>query len=235
LVKVPISDRKEDVLSLAKLGEDELIGLPASRPAKIYIVDDDASVRKSTAFLLASAGFGSRSFVSGVDFLESAPDLPPGLVLLDLRMPQMDGLGVLNQIMQGDRRKFEVVVITGHGDLPTAVQAMKAGARDFLEKPYQEASFIQLVSELLTQLEEGANDIAKEERCRAAITGLTCREREVLCLLADGQANKSIANRMGLSVRTVEMHRGNMLNKLKVKTVAEAVRIAFEGKISLSL
>lgn len=199
----------------------------------VYVVDDDSSVRRSTSILLSTAGFASRPFVSGTDFLEEVARLRPGVVLLDLRMPELDGLSILKQLPEPVRPLLPVVVITGHGDLPTAVRAMKIGARDFLEKPFEEAALIQVLDSAFVDLQASMAEQSRRGDQRALMSQLTEREFDVLRALAQGHPNKVVAHQLGISVRTVEMHRAKLFDRLGVRALAEAVKIAYEAGVEL--
>lgn len=199
----------------------------------VYIVDDDQLVRRSTSFLLNSAGYVTRAFLSGRDFLGELPALQPGITLLDVRMPDIDGLAVLDQMPGDIRPAFPVVVITGHGDLPTAVRAMKLGAKDFLEKPFSEEALFEIVETIFAKLPGDVEHISRRDHARALIGNLSPRELDVLRGLFVGEPNKLVAHDLGLSVRTVEMHRAKMLGRLGVRTLPDAIRILFLAEISL--
>jgi two-component system response regulator FixJ len=163
---------------------------------------------------------------SGRAFLDAAPDADPGCVLLDVRMPEIDGLQVIE--MLGARiTQLPVIVMTGHGDIATAVRAMKLGASDFLEKPFEEAALIETIERVFVTLGQHVlvADRCSDAKCR--LDTLTKRENDVLCGLASGLSNKVLAYRLGLSVRTVEMHRSNMMNRLAVRSLPEALRLAY--------
>lgn len=199
----------------------------------VYVLDDESEVRRSLGFFLKAAGFRPRPYLTGEDFLAEAGDLPPGCVLLDMRMPELDGLTVIERL--GSRlRRLPVILMTGHGDIGTAVRAMKLGAIDFLEKPFEE-------SVLIAALERGfamlSRDIEEERERREAeqqMEALTPRERDVLALLSEGKSNKEVAIALDLSVRTVEMHRATMFDRLGVRTLPEALRLAFRAGIDLA-
>ncbi|KTE20032.1 hypothetical protein ATE67_11590 [Sphingopyxis sp. H050] len=200
---------------------------------RVYIVDDDQMVRRSTSFLLNSAGYTVRAFISGRDFLSELKGLQPGITLLDVRMPDMDGLAVLEH-MPGDMRPlFPVVVVTGHGDLPTAVRAMKLGARDFLGKPFAEEALFEVLETISARLADEVDHISRRDRSRALIGTLSPRELEVLRGLIGGESNKVVAHNLGLSVRTVEMHRAKMLDRLGVRTLPDAIRTLFMAELKL--
>lgn len=193
----------------------------------VYIVDDDASLRRSTSFLLRQAGFGPRAFSSAADFLHEASHLAPGVLLLDIRMPGKDGFALVDDLPSSLSALFPVVMVTGHGDLASAVQAMRHGVRDFLEKPYEEHELIDAVTRLSEELNGRVTRIEQRNAALGRTGRLTNREREVLLLLAYGKPNKTVAHELQLSVRTVEMHRAQMFERLGVKTLPEAALLAF--------
>lgn len=197
-----------------------------------YVVDDEEVVRRSLVLLLRSAGFAARAFPSGAAFLRaSAEGLPFGCVLLDLRMPDLDGLSVQRQIVaQG--LDLPVIIVTAHGDVPLAVEAMKLGASDFIEKPYDGEALLQAAAHALAR---GAEARARSQEATEAaerIATLTARELEVLQGLITGKQNKEIARGLGLSPRTVEIHRANVMEKLGVRSLPEAVRIALSAGLA---
>jgi two-component system response regulator FixJ len=192
----------------------------------VHLVDDDAAIRRSVGFMLKTSGHRVESYESGADLLKDSAKLDEGCILLDIRMPGMDGLEV-QQALQEKGVGLPVIIMTGHGDVSLAVRAMKAGAVDFIEKPFEKNA-------LLASLEEGYRRLshkgATEDRMRDAtvrLLGLTGRERDVLDGLAQGLPNKTIAYDLGISPRTVEIHRANLMTKLGVRSLAEALRIAF--------
>jgi two-component system response regulator FixJ len=190
----------------------------------VYIVDDDAGVRRSLERLLDSAGLRARSYESPLAFLDAAVELSAGCVLLDVRMPGMDGL-----TLQAWLAKLEValpvIVITGQGDVQTAVRAMKAGAVDFIEKPYNDESLLNAIETALARA--GRPDRAHEAgKAKQRVAELTPRERQVLDALVAGHPNKVIAYDLGISVRTVEVHRARMMERLGVRQLAEAIRLS---------
>jgi two-component system response regulator FixJ len=196
----------------------------------VYIVDDDAAVRRSLERLLESAGFKAVSFETPTAFLDAASGLSDGCVLLDVRMPVVDGLSV-----QASLAKFEirlpVIVMTGQGDIQTAVRAMKAGAVDFIEKPFDDDDLLNAVETALTRSGRPERDReAVEAAERLAV--LSRREREVLDALMAGHPNKVIAFDLGISVRTVEVHRARMMSRLGVRQLAEAIRLAVMARMA---
>ena len=192
----------------------------------VHIVDDEAVVRRSLALLLQSAGFGCQSHPSGEAFLQAAGSgLPFGCVLLDIRMPGLDGLDVLQE-MEKRGLRLPVVVVTAHGDIPLAVDAMKAGACDFVEKPYSADTILGAVTAALRRGDEVMERAREASDAAARVASLTPRESEVLQGLLAGRQNKVIAIDLGLSPRTVEIHRANLMSKLGVGSLSEAVRMA---------
>ncbi|HEV7328486.1 MAG TPA: response regulator [Bosea sp. (in: a-proteobacteria)] len=190
----------------------------------VYVVDDDPAIRRSLERLLDAAGFRVTSFATPAAFLGVADNLAMGCVMLDLRMPKMDGFEVLARLAQLNP-DLPVIVITAQGDVPTAVRTMKAGAVDFIEKPYSDDALIAAIEAALnTGAAKGrAGDIAA---AALLIDSLSPREREVLEALVAGQPNKIIAFSLGLSVRTVEVHRSRMMDRLGVRQLGQAVRLS---------
>jgi len=196
----------------------------------IYLVDDDDAVRRSASFMLKTSGFEVRAFASGVELLKDVKHLDPGCILLDIRMPDMDGLEVQEEL--NDRGvTMPVIVLTGHGDVATAVTAMKNGASDFLEKPFEKASLLDAIGRAAETLGRHDAASASEREAKVRIAALTPRERDVLRELARGHPNKTIAYDLGISPRTVEVHRANVMSKLDVRSLSEALRIAFAARI----
>jgi two-component system response regulator FixJ len=193
----------------------------------VYIVDDDDALRQSVEVLLdVAGGFATRSFASGEDFLDQLPHLEAGCVLLDLNMPGLNGLEVLRRLQQIDDR-FETILLTGQGDIGVAVEAMKAGAVDFIEKPYDNRMLLNALANGFARIEDREKEASAIQSARVGIDRLTPREKDVLLGLIDGKANKIIAYELDISPRTVEIYRANLMDKLGVRSVAEAVRIAF--------
>lgn len=196
----------------------------------IYIVDDDPAVRDSLAVLLEVEGFQPQTFESAPQFLEAwTPDLRGGL-LLDVRMPVMDGLELLEKLNEL-RSELPVVVMTGHGDVPLAVRAMKAGALDFIEKPLPEGMLLEAVRTLLAHENEQHERRLEQQEIHARLAELTPRERDVLDQLVLGQPNKVIAYELGISARTVEVHRGRVMEKMGAKSLSHLVRMALQAGI----
>lgn len=190
----------------------------------VYIVDDDAGVRRSLERLLDSAGLRALSYESPLAFLDAAVGLSAGCVLLDVRMPEMDGLTLQSWLAKLEVA-LPVIVITGQGDVQTAVRAMKGGAVDFIEKPYNDESLLNAIETALARA--GRPDRAHEAgEAKQRIAELTPRERQVLDALVAGHPNKVIAYDLGISVRTVEVHRARMMERLGVRQLAEAIRLS---------
>ena len=194
----------------------------------VYVVDDDRDVRRSISFMLGAADINAYPFGGGSDFIEALPDLQPGCILLDLRMPQIDGFQVMAEL--GRRNiAWPVIVMTGHGAVSVAVRAMKVGAVDFLEKPFSEEALLTCLVQGFETLQEREKAAQRKREAEQRIALLTGRESEVLSGLLSGESNKAIAQRLGLSLRTVEMHRGNMMDRLQVASLAEALTLAIEA------
>lgn len=195
----------------------------------VHLVDDDAAIRRSVGFVLKTSGHRIKTYESGTELLRDPVRLERGCILLDIRMPGMDGLEV-QQALQHAGVGFPVIIMTGHGDVNLAVKAMKAGAVDFIEKPFEKET-------LLSSLEEGYRRLSRREatddRTRDAVLrlrALTPRERDVLDGLAQGLPNKTIAYDLGISPRTVEIHRANLMGKLGARSLSQALRVAFAAQ-----
>jgi two-component system response regulator FixJ len=192
--------------------------------ALVHVVDDDASVRDSLALLLESAGFSVRTYDSAAAFLKAASDLTAGCVLTDVQMPELNGLELQRRMSELDIR-LPVIVMTGHGDVPIAVEALKAGAVDFLEKPFEEQHLLAAVASAIAVSQVAHDEAAAVAGIAARIATLTPREREVLDHLVAGQPNKTIAYDLGSSPRTVEVHRARVMEKMGARSLPELVRM----------
>lgn len=192
----------------------------------IHLVDDEESIRRSVSFLLRTSGFAVETYASGADFLKVAPGVEPGCVLLDVRMPDMDGLEVQAR-MRDAGVALPVVVLTGHGDVTIAVRAMKGGAIDFLEKPFEKAALLSSIAGAMEWLDHADKRLDEGAEAHVRIAALTVRERDVLEGLARGLPNKTIAYDLEISPRTVEVHRANLMIKLGVRSLSEVLRLAF--------
>lgn len=196
----------------------------------LYVVDDDDDVRESADLLLDAAGYNVTTYASGVEFLEMVDVSVPACVLLDIHMPQMDGLEVQRQL-HARGIAFPVIVLTGQGDISIAVQAMKNGAFEFLEKPYLNDVLLQAVADAFVRLESVAEDRAVTAQAKASVSKLTGRETEVMRGLLAGLPNKLIAYELDISVRTVEIYRANVMEKLDARSLSMAVRVALAAGV----
>lgn len=192
----------------------------------VHIVDDEDAVRRSAGFLLRTAGYTVTAHASGVAFLKEVKALEPGCVLLDVRMPDMDGLAVQAEL-SARGLALPVILLTGHGDVSVAVRAMKAGAVDFLEKPFEKADLIDAIERGLERLHAVETKTLRAGEAATILAGLSPRELDVLKGMVQGLPNKSIAFDLGISPRTVEVHRANLMTKLGVRSLSEALRLAF--------
>ena len=189
----------------------------------VHIVDDDEAVRRSLAFMLSSAGLAVRLYDSAGAFLDGLDNLQCGCLITDVRMPEMTGIELLHRIKER-APCLPAIVITGHGDVPLAVEAMKAGAIDFIEKPFNEEAILDAVKTALEQsVEDEGGDLAA---VTARIASLSERERQVLDGLVAGHPNKVIAATLGISPRTVEVYRANLMAKMHAKSLSELIRMA---------
>jgi two-component system, LuxR family, response regulator FixJ len=191
----------------------------------VHLVDDDEAIRRSASFLLRTSGYLVKTYASGVELL-GTKDIARGCILLDVRMPGMDGIEV-QRALKDRGVLLPVIVMTGHGDVNVAVQAMKAGAVDFIEKPFEKAVLVSALEEGFGRLDNAGRSKARADEARARLDALTPRELDVLQGLVRGHPNKTIAYDLGISPRTVEIHRANLMTKLDVASLSEALRIAF--------
>jgi two-component system response regulator FixJ len=193
--------------------------------ALVHVIDDDEAVRDSLAFLLDTAGMEVRTYESPLPFLEVLPVPEPACVITDIRMPEMTGIELLHRLQEKDQR-LPVIVITGHGDVPMAVEAMRLGAADFIEKPFAD----EIILAALRSALERHSDIRRIDADRAAATArlaaLSTRERQVLEGLVAGNPNKTIAYDLGISPRTVEVYRANLMTKTQASSLSDLVRMA---------
>lgn len=192
----------------------------------IHIVDDEDAIRRSTGFMLKTAGYAVETWSSGAEFLRNLKHAETGCILLDVRMPEIDGPGV--QMALAERGvTMPVVIMTGHGDIGIAVQAMKAGAVDFLEKPFEKATLLSAIETAFGRLAAAGSATVRAAEAEVVLAALTPRERDVLEGLARGLPNKTIAYDLDISPRTVEVHRANLMAKLGIRSLSDALRIAF--------
>jgi two-component system, LuxR family, response regulator FixJ len=193
----------------------------------IYVVDDDEGVRNSLRFLLKSVGLTARTLASAREFLETYKPGQPGCVVLDVRMPGMSGLELQQQLnLRG--AIIPVIFITGHGDIPMAVEAMQHGAFDFLQKPFRDQDLIDRIQRALERDARNRATLAQHDRIRERFDSLTPREREVLTLMTRGKPNKVMAADLGVSQRTVEIHRARVMEKTGAASLAQLVRMAMD-------
>ena len=190
----------------------------------VFAIDDDASVRKGLKRLLRSAGYKSEIFESASDFLERDQHAGPACVILDVRMPALNGMDLQETLIQR-RRDEQLVFITGHGDISMCAQAMKAGAVDFLPKPFRADELLQCVERALIRSTEQRRRSTEKNKARHLLALLTPREFEVMQFVITGMLNKQIAGKLGTAEKTVKVHRGRMMQKLRVSSVAELVRL----------
>jgi two-component system response regulator FixJ len=196
---------------------------------RVHVVDDDAALRDSLAFLFASEGVPIATYETAQAFLDKAGELSIGCVVTDVRMPGMSGLELVRRL-KSMRIEAPVIVMTGHGDVPLAVEAMKAGAFDFLEKPFDDEALLSAVRSALAPAPEDDED-GEASVVRRRIAQLSTREHQVLEGLIEGQANKVIALNLGISPRTVEIYRAKVMTKMGAQTFAELIRLAMLGGV----
>lgn len=191
----------------------------------IFIVDDDEAVRDSLRWLLEANGYRVKCFSSAEEFLQHYDPEQVGVLIVDVRMPGMSGLE-LQEALIARKSTLPMVFITGHGDVPMAVTTMKKGAMDFLEKPFNEADLRSIVARMTEQALEQASHAAEQRNHEAVLSRLTAREQQVLERIVAGRLNKQIAGDLNISIKTVEAHRANIMEKLEVTTVADLMKIA---------
>jgi two-component system, LuxR family, response regulator FixJ len=195
-----------------------------SRPQQVFVVDDDDPVRDAIGMLLETVDIPFQAFASAQAFLEAYDPACPGCLVLDIRMPGVSGLELQQRLIEMDAR-IPIIFITGHGDVPMAVEAMKRGAVDFIRKPFRDQELLDRIQEAL-QLESGQRaEFEAVEDLRGRLSALTPREREVFERVAGGQANKVVAIELGISERTVEIHRSQVMHKTGARSLADLVRM----------
>jgi FixJ family two-component response regulator len=191
----------------------------------VFVVDDDPSIRKSLSLLLSSAGYGVKTFASAKEFLESERGTPgPACLVLDVKMPGLGGLD-LQEELKSRNTIIPIIFITGHGDIPMSVQAMKKGAVDFLSKPFDDGDLLDAVKEALLKDSQARADFNEQKHIIQRLDSLTTREHEILTYLITGMLNKQIAYELNISERTVKAHRKQVLHKMGVNSIAELVRL----------
>ena len=196
------------------------------QPAEIFLVDDDESVRKGLTRLIKSVGYQVQSFASAQEFLDAKPQsLGPTCLVLDIRMPGLTGLDLQSEL-QAAKVILPIIFITGHGDIPMSVRAMKAGAVDFLPKPVREETLLPAIEHALARASREQTEVAELEDIRRRLDSLTPREREVMGLVVTGMLNKQIAYELGTVEKTIKVHRARVMEKMEVGSLAELVRLA---------
>jgi two-component system response regulator FixJ len=198
----------------------------------VHIVDDEDAIRRSAGFMLKTSGFAVETWSSGTAFLKEARHVERGCILLDVRMPDMDGLEV-QQALAERGITMPVIVLTGHGDVSIAVRAMKGGAVDFIEKPFEKLVLLDAIGRAFDRIADAHSGAASAADAQLRLAVLTPRERDVLDGLARGLPNKTIGYDLGISPRTVEVHRANLMTKLEVRSLSDALRIAFAAGLGL--
>lgn len=198
-----------------------------TKSSTVYVVDDDQDVRDSLKILLEFSQYTVQTFESAVKFLATDLQQLDGCLVVDIRMPDMDGLALQDELL---KRKVDlpVIVVTGHGDVPLAVRAMRAGAVDFLEKPFREEALLESIDRALQHV--GRKSTVKSDESNARLAALTDREREVLDLVIDGHTNKEIGRILDISPRTVDIHRAHVMEKMHARTLADLVRMSLSHR-----
>jgi two-component system response regulator FixJ len=194
----------------------------------VYVIDDDPAMRDSLDFLLDAAGLKARLFDSAVSFLEALPQLGPGCIVSDVRMPNLDGLELLKRLRETNK-SLPIIIMTGHGDIPLAVEAMKLGAIDFIEKPFEDDRLIGTITAALSGAAQRQKGDAVAADIASRIASLSPRERQVLDGLVAGLSNKLIARDYDISPRTIEVYRANVMTKMQASSISELVRLAIRG------
>lgn len=199
----------------------------------VFVIDDDASVRKSLTRLLYSYGFEVESFASAELFLERGPYEGVGCIILDIRMPGMSGM-VLQERLSQTGNIMPIIFVTGHGDIPTSVQAMKKGAVDFLTKPFDDKDLLQAIQGAIEKDIKAKADQAEIRHTMELVNHLTMREREILRYIIAGLLNKQIGFKLGIAEKTIKVHRSHIMEKLHVSSVADLVRLSEKAGITPS-
>ncbi|NVN87992.1 MAG: response regulator transcription factor FixJ [Rhodopseudomonas sp.] len=198
------------------------------RKGNVYVIDDDPAMRDSLDFLLDSSGFNVKVFESALAFLDALSAAESGCILSDVRMPGIDGIDLLKRLKALGSR-LPVLIMTGHGDVPLAVEAMKLGAIDFIEKPFEDDRLIGMIEAALGQAERGAKTEAVAQDIAARVESLSPRERQVMDGLVAGLSNKVLARDFDISPRTIEVYRANVMTKMQASSLSELVRLAMRA------
>lgn len=204
---------------------------PVTRDQCVFVVDDDEAMRDSMAWLLEANGLTVRMFASAAAFLNAYHEDMAGCLVLDVRMPGMNGLE-LHERLQGLHSTLPVIFVTGHGDVPMAVSALKKGAADFIEKPFNNKEILGLIEQCLAVEREQFSQRRRRAEIDKRLASLTPREREVMELMSAGRLNKQIADELGISIKTVEVHRGRVMDKMEVRSLAELVQCVMASPAS---
>jgi RNA polymerase sigma factor (sigma-70 family) len=199
-----------------------------AQPATVHVVDDDSAVRRSLAVALKIRGLLPRCYAGAHEFLERYTEAKPECLVLDVRMPGMSGLE-LQSVLRDRGIDIPIVFVTGHGEVPMAVRAMKAGAADFVEKPFSMDTLLEGIARSVDADAQSLQNRRRRAEANALLATLTPREREVMDLLVDGKLNKMIAVELGISVRTVEVHRSRIMQKLHARSLSDIVRLALSA------
>ena len=197
----------------------------------VYVVDDDDAALDSLVMLLAAEGLPAKGFPSPAEFLDALPQEPRGCLITDLRMPEMDGVELIRALRQ-QGVIIPVIVVTGHADVTKAVDAMKAGAADFIEKPFESELILRLVRTCLEENDDAVDANASRSRVKQRLDSLTARERQVLDLVVEGASNKIVAGRLGISPRTVEIYRASVMSKMRADSLSELVRMTLASGVA---
>jgi len=199
-------------------------------PTTVFIVDDDQAIRTSLKWLIESVGMNAETYASADEFMRNYYPGRAGCLLLDIRMPGMSGLELQEHFINQDIR-IPIIIITGHGDVPMAVRAMKAGAVDFIEKPFNDEQLLGSIRSALSLDNEQRSDQAERARIAALLDQLTSRELEVMEMVTDGKSNKEIATTLGVSAKTVEAHRARVMEKMEASSLAQLVKMVVAANV----
>ncbi len=204
--------------------------MPESKDRLVHLVDDDDAIRQSASFMLRHAGYKVQTYADGAEFVATGIDEKGAAVLLDYQMPNLDGLGVMDALA-ARKSCVPVIMLTAHGDIAVAVSAMKKGAVDFLEKPFEKQAILDALGRAFSRAETEGEGRLRKDAAERRLSVLTQREREVLTRLAQGDTNKMVAANLGISPRTAEVHRANLMEKLEASSLSAALRIAFAAEL----
>jgi FixJ family two-component response regulator len=218
------SARDGDMTTPGEARSESIVPVSSPDAPVVFVVDDDVSVRESLELLIVSAGWQAETFVSAEEFLERSRSDGPSCLVLDVTLPNLNGLDLQKRIV--DRADMPIIFITGHGDVPSTVQAMKAGAVEFLTKPFGDEVVLHAISQAIERSRGALAHEAEVRFARDCYASLTPRERETMALVVSGLLNKQIAADLGISEITVKAHRGQVMRKMRVRSLADLVRVA---------